>query len=89
MLSTRVGYSFNPNVYIQSLIQYNTQTAIWSGNLRFGWVDTAGTGLFVVYNERQSERLGGITDSLLERTVSVKFSRLLDVGRMGRDQFGW
>lgn len=88
LFSTRVGYSFNPNVYIQSLIQYNTQTEVWSGNLRFGWVDTAGTGLFVVYNERQSERLGGLTDSLLERTVSVKFSRLLDVGRMSRGGFG-
>ena len=88
LFSTRVGYSFNPNVYIQSLIQYNTQTEVWSGNLRFGWVDTAGTGLFVVYNERQSERLGSLTDALLERTVSVKFSRLLDVGRMSRGGFG-
>ena len=89
LLSSRVGYSFSPNVFIQSLVQYSTQTAVWSGNLRFGWVDTAGTGLFIVFNERQSERPAGLASGLLERTISVKFSRQLDVGRMGHDRFGW
>ncbi len=87
VVSSRIGYSFSPNVFLQSLIQYNTQTAVWSGNLRFGWVDTAGTGLFVVYNERQSDRLAGLTTDLLERTFSVKFSRQLDIGRMSRGGF--
>ncbi len=89
LLSTRVGYSFSPNVFVQSLLQYNTQTAIWSGNLRFGWVDTAGTGLFIVFNERQTERLAGLSSTLLQRTVSLKFSRQLDVAGMGRDRFGF
>ena len=89
LLSSRVGYSFSPTLYIQSLVQYNTQTAVWSGNLRFGWVDTAGTGLFIVFNERQSERLAGLTEGLLERTVSIKFSRQLNMARIGRDRFGW
>ena len=88
LLSSRVGYSFTPALYIQSLVQYNTQTEVWSGNLRFGWVDTAGTGLFVVLNERQSERFAGLTNTLLERTLSIKFSRQLDVAGMGRDRFG-
>ena len=88
LLSSRVGYSFSPTLYIQSLVQYNTQTAVWSGNLRFGWVDTAGTGLFIVFNERQSERLAGLTSNLLERTVSIKFSRQLDLARIGLDRFG-
>ena len=89
LLSSRVGYSLSPTLYIQSLIQYNTQMAVWSGNLRFGWVDTAGTGLFIVFNERQSERLAGLTEGLLERTVSIKFSRQLNIARIGRDRFGW
>ena len=88
VVSSRIGYSFSPSLFLQSLIQYNTQTAVWSGNLRFGWVDTAGTGLFVVYNERQSDRLAGLTTDLLERTFSIKFSRQLDVARMGRGRFG-
>ena len=88
LLSSRIGYSFSPTLYIQSLIQYNTQTAVWSGNFRFGWVDTAGTGLFIVFNERQHERLAGLTSNLLERTASIKFSRQLDLTRIGRDRFG-
>jgi len=86
VLSGRIGYSFTPALYIQSLMQYNTQTAVWSGNLRFGWVDTAGTGLFIVYNERQSQ--AGVTSSLLERTVSIKFSKQLNLAALGRDWFG-
>ena len=83
LASARAGYAFSPNLYVQSLVQYNTQTEVWSGNFRFGWIDSAGTGLFVVYNERQSERLDGLFDGLLERTLSIKLSRQLDVRRLG------
>ena len=89
LLSSRIGYSFSPSVFLQSLVQYNTQTEVWSGNLRFGWVDTAGTGLFVVYNERQNALFGALSDALLERTVSIKFSRQVDLAEMGRDGFGF
>ena len=88
LLSSRVGYSFSPSVFVQSLVQYNTQTEVWSGNLRFGWIDTAGTGLFVVYNERQSAHLRALSDALLERTVSIKFSRQIDLAEMRRGGFG-
>ena len=83
LASARVGYAFSPNLYVQSLVQYSSQTEVWSGNFRFGWIDSAGTGLFVVYNERQSERLAGLYNGLLERTLSIKLSRQLDVRRLG------
>jgi hypothetical protein len=89
LLSSRIGYAFGPSVFLQSLIQYNTQTSVWSGNLRFGWVDTAGTGLFLVYNERQVEGLAGVTNGLLERTFSLKFSRQINVSEMARDGLGF
>jgi hypothetical protein len=82
----RVGYSFTPNVFIQSLVQYNSQQKIWSGNARFGWINTAGTGLFLVYNERQL--IEGIAGPL-ERSFSVKFTRQLDMAGVGRDLIGW
>ena len=37
-------------VYLQTLLQYNRQTDTFSTNIRFGWLNTAGTGLFVVLN---------------------------------------
>ena len=53
LVATRINYSFTPKVFLQSLIQYNDAGDNWSANVRFGWLDTAGTGLFVVYNETQ------------------------------------
>ena len=50
----RVTYNFTPSVFVQSLMQYNDRTERWSTNLRFHWLETAGTGLFVVYNDTES-----------------------------------
>jgi hypothetical protein len=62
-------------MYLQSLIQYNSQAANWSGNIRFGWLNTAGTGLFVVYNDVQQsdDVLGPLTAQ--NRALIVKFTR--------------
>jgi hypothetical protein len=91
----RLGYSFSPTLFIQSLVQYSSQTQIWSGNVRLGWMDRAGTGLFIVYNERQ------VVDGIprpherhflrdpLERSVLLKFTRQFDVAEMGRGLLGW
>jgi hypothetical protein len=53
LIGTRLGYFFTPRILIQSLVQYNDQAQAWTANARFGWLNTAGTGLFVVYNEGQ------------------------------------
>ena len=79
-------YGFSPSVFVQSLIQYSDQSGIWSGNVRFGWLDTGGTGLFLVYNERQTMDVNGISGVLPrgsleipERTFVIKFTRQFDV----------
>ena len=71
----RVTYNFSPSVFIQSLIQYNDRTDRWSTNVRFHFLETAGTGLFVVYNDTESlDGLGPIT-----RAFIVKYVRQFDV----------
>jgi hypothetical protein len=84
--SVRLQYAFSPGVFLQSLLQYSDQTGIWSGNVRFGWLDTAGTGLFLVYNERQTMDVTGLSGLLPrnsletpERTLVIKFTRQFDV----------
>lgn len=72
----RVGYFFTPQVYLQSLVQYSNQSDNWSANIRFGWLSTAGTGLFVVWNQANG------ADSLsgpLNKSLTVKYSRQLTV----------
>jgi Domain of unknown function (DUF5916)/Carbohydrate family 9 binding domain-like len=73
----RVTYNFTPSVFIQSLVQYNDRTDRWSTNLRFHVLETAGTGLFVVYNNTESlEGLGPIN-----RAFIVKYVRQFDLLR--------
>ena len=73
----RVTYNFTPSVFIQSLVQYNDRTERWSTNLRFHVLETAGTGLFVVYNNTESlEGLGPIN-----RAFIVKYVRQFDLLR--------
>ena len=73
----RVTYNFTPSVFIQSLIQYNDRSSRWSTNLRFHVLETAGTGLFVVYNDTESLRgLGPVN-----RAFIVKYVRQFDLLR--------
>ncbi|MFQ5704751.1 MAG: DUF5916 domain-containing protein [Gemmatimonadales bacterium] len=76
LLGLRVAYSFTPRIFVQSLLQYNNQSDDFSVNVRFGWLNTAGTGLFVVYNEVQQTVS---PTGPLDRTFIVKFTRQLDL----------
>ena len=71
----RVTYNFTPSVFVQSLLQYNDRTDRWSTNLRFHWLETAGTGLFLVYNN--TEGLNGFGP--VTRTFIVKYVRQFDI----------
>ena len=70
---SRLSYSFTPSIFLQGLIQYNSVTSQWSSNMRFGWLQQANTGLFVVYNETRE-------DSFIEnQSFIIKYSVLFDV----------
>ncbi len=68
---------------MQSLVQYSNQIDRLSANLRFGWLNTAGTGLFIVYNDIQGV---DALDGPLGRSLIAKFTRQINVlgGRRGR-----
>jgi len=71
----RLSYSVTPSVNLQSLVQYNDRADNWSVNMRFSWLRTAGTGLFLVYNETQG--LSGFGP--LDRSFVVKYTYQFDV----------
>jgi len=75
----RLSYSFTPKLFAEALVQYNDRQDEWSTNLRFGWLQRAGAGLYLVYNETRD--IGSAGTSIPERSVIVKFSRLIDVFR--------
>ncbi|MDN5205623.1 DUF5916 domain-containing protein [Fulvivirgaceae bacterium BMA10] len=73
VFGARLSYSFTPRIFTQSLIQYNSVSEIWSANIRFGLLQQANTGLFVVYNETRG------ASGILNRSFTIKFSKVFDV----------
>jgi hypothetical protein len=77
-------YSFTPNIYLQATLQYNDDTEDFGSNVQFGWLDTAGTGLYVVYNDTQhlgSLTRTGIAHGPKARQLILKYTKLLDFRR--------
>ena len=82
LIRTRLSYSFTPRMFVQGLVQYNDRDDLWSTNLRFGWLQQASTGLYVVYTDLHTL----VDDDLVsrdirgtDRTLVVKFSKMFDL----------
>ena len=74
-----MSYSFSTRSFVQALFQYNDRDDLWSTNLRYGWLQTANVGLFVVYNELRG--IGGGGPDQTARSFIVKASWQFDVLR--------
>jgi hypothetical protein len=81
LVRTRVSYSFTSRIFTQALVQYNDRADLWSMNFRFGWLQAANTGLFIVYTDTR-----GLYDLFdrperTDRSLTVKYSYLFNVFR--------
>jgi hypothetical protein len=77
LIPIKVGYSFTSLASLEGLLQYNSQSATFSSNIRFALLNRSGTGLFVVYNNQQdTSRVTPAT--ILGQSFVVKISRLFD-----------
>lgn len=82
LFRARVSYSFTPRIYLQALGQYNNQSEQWSMNVRFGWLQQANTGLFLVYNSLShvdGRLLDTFPGEIQNRGFIVKYTYLFDV----------
>ena len=77
LVGTRVAYNFSPRLFAQSLVQYNDSDRLWSVNFRFGWLQDANTGLFLVYNE--TEGIDQYIPTGAGRSLILKYSYLFDL----------
>ena len=80
LIGTRVAYFFTPRIFVQSLMQYSNQAQAFSANARFGWLSTAGTGLFIVLND--GEQADGFFSwrQPQSRSLIVKYARQFGTG---------
>lgn len=74
----RLAYSFTPRIFLQSLIQRNNVSEITSVNARFGWLQNANTGLFVVLNIVKDDNP---LDFLNNQTLTIKYTHRFDILR--------
>jgi hypothetical protein len=84
VLQINAAYSFTPRLYAQANVQYNDDTEDLGTNVRIGWLDTAGTGLFIVYNDtehRGALERTGLVSGPKQRQLVVKYSRLFNLAR--------
>lgn len=72
----RLAYSFTPRMFLQSLVQHNNVSNITSANIRFGWLQNANTGLFVVFNVVKDD---DITDMINNQVITVKYTHRFDI----------
>ncbi|MBT8303044.1 MAG: hydrolase, partial [Bacteroidia bacterium] len=72
----RLSYSFTPRMFVQSLIQHNNVSNITSVNARFGWLQNANTGLFVVLNVVKDDDL---LDALNNQVLTLKYTHRFDI----------
>jgi len=72
----RLSYSFTPRMFVQSLVQYNNVSNITSVNARFGWLQNANTGLFVVLNLVKDD---DFIDALDNQSITVKYTYRFDL----------
>ena len=75
----RLTYAFSTRVLLQALLQYNDVADEVSTNVRFSWLGTANTGLFVVYNE--ISEFGFNANAEPDRSLIIKYSRLINLFR--------
>jgi len=73
LATARVNYSFSTSVFLNTLLQYNTDTRQLSSNVRFNIIHRPLSDFFLVYNERRDER----TNARLDRALIAKFTYML------------
>ena len=69
LLAARLNYSFNPSMFVNALIQYNSELREISSNLRFNFIHKPLSDFFLVYNERRLS-----TGEVAERALIAKLT---------------
>ena len=69
-------YSFTTRMFLQSFIQYNNVSKLFSVNTRFGLLNDANTGLFIVLNILKDS---DIIDEINNQQITIKYTHSFDI----------
>jgi hypothetical protein len=74
---TRLTYTMTPRAYLSGLVQYNSGSESFSGNLRLRWEWAPGSELFIVYTEDRDTSVMDRWSELATRGLVIKVTRLM------------
>jgi hypothetical protein len=70
LVTARVNYSFSTRMFVNALLQYNTDAQQWSSNIRFNIIHRPLSDFFLVYNDRRGSTDGALPDRALVAKVT-------------------
>ena len=73
LVTGRVNYSFSTRLFLNALLQYNTDANQWTSNVRFNIIHRPLSDFFLVYNDRRDRTTG----TLVDRALIAKMTYLL------------
>ncbi len=74
LVNLRAAYSFTTDMFLNALVQYNTDLDQVASNIRYNLIHHPLSDLFIVYNEERPT----VTNMLQTgRSLTVKFTQLL------------
>ncbi len=75
VLSTRVSYSFSPDLFVKTFVQYNDARRTASLNLLFWYIYRPGSDFYIVYNEGFETAVPGPRDLRTRgRSLAIKMT---------------
>lgn len=70
LVTGRVDIGFTTRMFLNALLQYNTDARQWSSNVRFNFIHHPLSDIFLVYNERRDTTNG----DLIDRSIIAKMT---------------
>jgi hypothetical protein len=73
LVTSRVNVNFSTRMFLNSLLQYNTDAQQWSANVRFNVIHRPLSDFFLVYNEQRDSTTG----TLINRGLIAKMTYMM------------
>jgi hypothetical protein len=74
LVTGRVNVNFTTMMFLNALLQYNTDARQWSSNVRFNFIHRPLSDFFLVYNERRDTRSGDLINRALIAKLTYLFA---------------
>jgi hypothetical protein len=73
LVGLRLDYSFNPKMFLNAFVQYNSEEDEWSSNIRFRLIHRPLSDIYVVYNDARD-----LESKTTDWSLTLKYTHLFN-----------